>query len=314
MTSNGPDFIELASVSAANLKEVVGAVQGYSKFASVLWIRALGEPTLDGVIIRRWSRRTAAALRSFCARHNCQELLLRIDKHLSRWSARRGGYIVSGADAERVVRELSAQDVIAAMLEPASPYRDLYCLACVTIPEEGKLVVEVVGPGFDTSDVLRSDLLPHERFEVSVPLKRPGVALATGLSPSRTYLITPEQYRRSVDSRLAKIGANLENPAFPREVAAEPRQLRQDALLFLRRARETVLLRHASWYEPIPERYLLRFVSGVVRMLAGLERHAVQLGAITFSGTFITRKRLVYWDFFPADTRKARLLYSVRQS
>jgi hypothetical protein len=79
------------------------------------------------------------------------------------------------------------------------------------------------------------------------------------------------------------------------------------------RAKETVLLRHASRYEPIPERYLLRFVSGVVRMLAGLERHAVQLGAITFSGTFMTRKRLVYWDFFPADTSKARLLYSVQQ-
>jgi hypothetical protein len=310
MTSAAPDFVELASVSAANLEEALGAVQGYSKFASMLWIRALGEPTLDGVIVTRWSQRSARALRRFCARHKCNEFLLRIDKYQSRWSAHRGGYIIPAPRARRIVRRLFSEHLMAAMLEPASPHRDLYCLTCVTVPEEGKIIVEVVGPGFDTSDLARSDLLPHERFEILTPLEGPCTPLPADLSVRRTHLIEESQYQRSVEDRLTKIGARLRNPAFPEEVIEEPGQLREDAVRFLRRIRETVLLRHAREYDPIPRSYLLRFVSGVVRMLGGLETRAVRLGATTFSATFTTRRRLVYWDFFPADIGKAHLLYS----
>ena len=276
-----------------------------------MWIRSLGEPTLDGIIIKRWSRKTANALRTFCARNKRAELLLRIDKHLTRWSSRRGGYIIPAGDAERIVRELSEEDMITAMLEPASPYRDLYCLACVTTPETNKLVVEVVGPGFDTSDLIRSDLLPHERFEISMVLDQPRIALDPGATPRRTYLTEPENYRKSVQERLAKIGARLRNPAFPKAVTAEPGELREDAQRFLHRTRETLLLQHSQTYEPIPQRYLSRFISGVARMLSGLERHSLRFGAVTFSGTFTTRRRLVYWDFFPADTKKGHLLYTL---
>jgi hypothetical protein len=313
MILDDPDFLELTSISAANLDAALTAIHGYLKFASILWIRALGEPTLNGIIIRRWSRRTAGALRTFCARNRRDEFVLRIDKHGSRWSARRGGYLIPAADSERIVQELSREGMIAAMLEPASPYRDLYCLSCITIPEQNKIIVEVLGPGFDTSDLVRSDLLPHERFEVSLPLERPHIALVASISPRRTYIITQKAYRRSFEDRLAKIGGRLRNAAFPREVTAGAEELREDARRFLRRTRETVLLRHCARYEPIPQRYLLRFVSGVMAMLSGLEQQAIRLGAVTFSGTFTTRRRLVYWDFFPADISKAHLLYSPRQ-
>jgi hypothetical protein len=305
-----PDFLRLSSISGTTLEEALSAVRGYLKFASILWIRALGEPTLDGIIIRRWSRETASALRAFCTQYKCGEFVLRIDKHLTRWSARRGGYIVPAGHAQRIVRELSDEGMLTAMLEPASPHRDFYCLACVTIPEENKIVVEVVGPGFDTSDLVRSDLLPHERFEISVPLDPPRIAAAAGVSPIRTYVIPQEHYRRSVEDRLAKIGARLRNPAFPKDVSAQSDNLREDARHFLRMTGETLLLKHSVRYEPIPGEYLRRFVLGVLRMLSGLERHTVRLGTVTFSGTFTTRRRLVYWDFFPADTSKGQLLYS----
>jgi len=202
--------------------------------------------------------------------------------------------------------------MIAAMLEPASPYKDLYCLSCVTTPEQGKIVVEVVGPGFDTSDLLRSDLLPHERFEFPIE-QRPHVAIPAEMTPQRTYIISEATYRRSVDDRLAKIGARLQNAAFPQEVTTRADELREDARRALRRNRATVLLRHAATYDPIPREYLLRFISGVVRILSGLERYSIPLGAVTLSGTFTMRRRLVYWDFFPADLSKAHLLYSSRR-
>jgi hypothetical protein len=310
---NDTDFLELGSLSPANLSRALALLDGHLKFASIVWIRALGEPTFDGIIIRRWSAKTAAALRAFCSRNKRAEVLLRIDKRNTRWSSRRGGYLIPASEVERIVRDLSKEDTITAMLEPASPNRDLYCLSCVTIPEESKIVVEVVGPGFDTSDLVRSDLLPHERFEISIPFDHVRIADCDGSLVKRTYITNLDKYKKSVEDRLTKIGARLRNPAFPKEVAAEPSELREDAGRFLRRNRETLLLKHSLGYEPIPQRYLLRFVSGVVSMLSGLERYGIRLGTVTFSGTFTTRRRLVYWDFFPADTNKARLLYSVRE-
>ena len=305
-----PDFIELSAISEANLDSALGAVRGYLKFASILWIRALGEPTLDGVVIRRWSRRTEAALRRFRARYGCNEFVLRVDKQGTRWSMRRGGYVVAAAAAHRIVRELAGEGMIAAMLEPASPHKDLYCLSCVTIPEQRKVVIEVVGPGFDTSDLVRSDLLPHERFEFPIELAGRHIAMPQETEVKRTHVISDGGYRRSVDDRLAKIGARLRNAAFPQDVTINADELREDARRALRRNRETVLLRHAAKYDPIPHRYLLRFISGVVNILSGLERHSIAIGALTMSGTFTTGRRLVYWDFFPAEIGRARILYS----
>jgi hypothetical protein len=310
MMVNDADFLGLRLVSRANLDQALGLVNGYLKFASILWIRSLGQPTLDGIIIRRWSAKTADAVRAFCAKNGNNELLLRIDKRGTRWSARRGGYIIPAADVEQTVRELSKLDTITAMLEPASPHRDLYCLACVILPEENKSIIEVVGPGFDTSDLVRSDLLPHERFDVSLPFEERQPAAGLRKFVKRTYVIAPDTYKKSVEDRLTKIGARLRNPAFPNEVSGEPDKLREDALRFLHRHREDLLLLHAKRYTPIPESYLLRFIMGVRSMLTGLERHGIRLGTVTFSGTFTTRKRLVYWDFFPADTKKGHLLYS----
>jgi len=312
MIVDDADFLELRLVSPPNLGQALALVNGYLKFSSILWIRALGQPTLEGIIIRRWSTKTAGALRAFCARNRRDELLLRIDKRGTRWSARRGGYIIPAADAARTVREMSKLDTITAMLEPASPHRDLYCLACVTVPEANRIVVEVVGPGFDTSDLVRSDLLPHERFEVSARFDEPKSAAALRRFVRRTYITAPDTYRKSVEDRLAKIGARLRNPAFPNEVAVGPSELREDARRFLHRHRETLLLRHSQRYTPIPQSYLLRFIMGVMSMITGLERRGIRFGTLTFSGTFTTRKRLIYWDFFPADTKEVHLLYSLR--
>ncbi len=301
MKSDDPDFIDLSAISDANLKQALSAIQGYSKFASILWMRALREPTLDGVIVRRWSKRSARALHVFCMRHNCDKFLLRIDKYLSRWTKRRGGYIVPQRGAKNVIQELSREHVMVAMLEPLSPHRNLYSLACLTVPEDDKLVIEVVGPGFDTSDLLRSDLLPHERFEALISRRPSSKAFPADLTVRRTYIIGKKQYLKSVEDRLTKIGARLKNPAFPEDVVEESSKLRANALGFLRKTRQTLLLRHAQGYEPIPRSLLLRFALGVVGMLHALENRGLHFGPMSFSGMFTTRRRLIYWDFFPAD-------------
>src|ERR1035438_2204318 len=244
------EVIDLSAISPSNLPAALGLVNNYVKVASMLWIRALGEPTLDGIVARKWSREVAVALRSLAGVHRRGQVLLRIDKRGKRWSARRGGYLIKVEEAKTVLQELNDEEMIAVFLEPWSPYRDLYCLASVVVAEQKKMIVEIVGPGFDTSDLVRGDLLPHKRFEISVPFESQTTRIPADLR--RTHLVGPREYRRAVRQRLAKIGARLKNPSNPQEVLLhacdDGESLRKDALRYLKRTRQTLLLRHSEAY------------------------------------------------------------------
>ena len=218
--------------------------------------------------------------------------------------------MIPASKARAVIGELNSEGKIAAFLEPVSPYRDRYSLAAVTDGTQVKMTIEVVGPGFDASDLLRSDMVPHERFEVFAPqhLNKREVAFE-----QRTYVIGSEDYKRTVEERLVKIGARLRKPAYPKIILVSPRiqrtRLTQEAMDFLKRTKQTVLLNHSNAYEPIPKRFLERFVTGVGSIIAGLGRYNIHLGSTAFSGTFTTHGRFVFWDFFPANLAKAGMLY-----
>ncbi len=310
MAPFGPP-LELRNISERNLRESVGSMNGYLKFASMIWIRALRQPILDGLLVKRWSIDTGRALKGFCDRHGCDELLLRVDTLNSRWSERRGGYIIPASRARSVTKELNNDGKIAAFLEPVSPYRDRYSLAAITDDTKGKMTVEIVGPGFDASDLQRGDSVPHERFEAFIPEQsRPMQKLAF---EQHTYVIRSEDYKRTVDERLVKIGARLRNPGYPRvmidSAGIQRTRLAKEAIDYLGRTNQAALLNHREEYEPIPTRFVERFVTGVGGILDGLSRYNIRLGSTSFSGTFTARGRFVFWDFFPADLAKAKELY-----
>lgn len=307
MTVDEPAFLEINTISKRNLKDAIAAVHGYVKFTSMLWIRALGQPTPDGIMIKRWSQDAADALSGFCKRQACTELLLRVDAYKRRWSALRGGYLVPIDGVEQLVRRLNRKRIIAALLEPLSPYSDRYCLACVTDPQRRRMTVEIVGPGFDTSDLLRGDTLPHERFELAMMHHEPDLSAG----PEHTYIVNTHDYRRSVEERLVKIGARLRNPSYPNKVLqhADRGRLTEEAIEYLRRTRQMLLLKHLDHYEPIPTVFLARFTKGVNKIIAHLGTYSIYLGPASFSGTFTAHGRFVFWDFFPADKTELTRLY-----
>jgi hypothetical protein len=208
------------------------------------------------------------------------------------------------------MEELASEGKIAAFLEPVSPYRDRYSLAAITDDTQEKMTVEVVGPGFDASDLLRSDSLPHERFEAFVPkfsqLQKP-------VFEQRIHVIGSEDYRRTVEERLVKIGARLRNPAYPKVIIDSGRiqqtRLAKEAMGYLKRTKQAALLNHLEMYDPIPKRFVERFVTGVGNIIDGLRRYNIRLGPTSFAGTFTARGRFVFWDFFPADLAKAKELF-----
>lgn len=208
--------------------------------------------------------------------------------------------------------ELKREGRIAILLEPASPYADQYSLAGVSVPEEQKLIVEVVGPGFDASDILRGDLEAHERWELALESGVGGRAILPR-DANRIHLTTAEKYAESVQGRLAKIGARIKNPAFPDvllRAESDTNKLREAATIFLKVSHQTALLRHANAYIPIPQKHLLSFARYVKTLLLGLGEYGIHLGSSSFAASLLLRRGLIFWDFFPARRQEASsLLY-----
>src|SRR6266567_3693722 len=252
--------ILIASVNTDNLLPALDAVRGCWKATTMLWMHAMGVPVLSGVVVPEWSSQAENAVRNFCRRKRVSKLLLRIDKRGQRWTRRRGGYVLPMSKIRATVNELSREGMITILLEPASPYSNYSALGAVTVPNEGRIVIEAVGPGFDASDILRSDLEPHERFEARLPTLEHGLNALKGRGWKRTYLVDSATYRRSVERRLAKIGARLESPPFPDAVLHSPRADRKElirkATEFLGGSGQKLLLKHRLSYTPIPESHL----------------------------------------------------------
>ena len=128
---------------------------------------ANGFPTLPGFVLRGWTQNTGAAVKLFCEDHCLSELLVRVEKPFQRWVRRRAGYTIPVSKAQSLVDDLTSEGFFTILLEPASPCADLFSLTIVCDVWSGKADIEVVGPGFDASDILRSDIKPHERFEMT---------------------------------------------------------------------------------------------------------------------------------------------------
>ena len=302
-----PLWIE--SATRANLLQVLEPVRGCLKATSMLWMRALGLPVLSGIVVNGWSKDSAAALNRFCKQNDSSSILLRIDKRHDRWTRRRGGYILHKTAVPGVVKELKREGMLALLLEPASPYCDAYSFAAVTVPEESKIVIEVIGAGFDASDILRGDIQPHERWNIGL-----GTNSRREHSPrsfERISLATTEQYTRSVQQRLTKIGARTKNPAFPGaeldKYSAE--ELAEAGTAYLKDTRQTLLLKNASRYTPVPEKHIVAFARSVENLLAGLAGYGIHLGSSSFAASLIPKRGLTFWDFFPARRQEAASLY-----
>jgi hypothetical protein len=309
--------LEIAAVTRTNLISALESVRGCIKTTSMLWMQALGLRVLSGVVLSDWSRSSEKAVRRYARTRHFSSLLLRIDKRHERWTRRRGGYLVSLTEIPATVKELRREGMITVLLEPASPYTDQYGLAAVTAPDQGKLFIEVVGPGFDASDILRNDVMPHERWEADLGLPNPRGKTRPTISCRRIHLVSSEHYRATVERRLAKIGARARNPAFPDTVLGgrtESSLLAKEGIAFLKRMHQTMLLRHSNSYSAIPEKHINSLAQSIHLLLRGLSGYGIHLGPSSFAASIIPRRGLVFWDFFPSRKQEQVSLYPAEKN
>jgi hypothetical protein len=216
------------------------------------------------------------------------------------------------------VSDQAREGFLTFLLEPASQYSDLYSVASVCDLRSGQIDIEVVGPGFDASDILRSDVIPHERFEIFAGTESNSLDEHSDHQITRTFSVDKEAYRESTQRRLAKIGARLRNASFPEkelriaEVPSDRERLVQHAVEYLRRSGKTLLLDHLQEYDPIPLGLLKTFVTQVMRLLQAAKSVRVNWQQLSLAGSFLDTQRLVLWDFFPPGNDETRVLSSMK--
>jgi hypothetical protein len=314
MPQNNSILLETQDVTIENIATHLDCLQGCWKCSSLIWMQANHVSVLPGLILNAWTPESEEAVSRFCRKNNFDELLVRFEKPGQRWTSRRGGYTIPLSEVQRQVEELTSEELITILLEPASPYVDLYSLTSVCDFKTGKVDVEVVGPGFDASDVLRSDAVPHERFELFLGDEINAAEANPSVEAKRTYMVEDRRYRDSVQERLLKIGAKLRKPAFPDEImcaavsAAERESLARSAREFLQATGQTALLDHSEDYEPIPRLLLHQFLRELARIYRRAEAGQFHFGLLSIAASFLPNNRLVMWDFFPSAQVDTKVL------
>ena len=204
----------------------------------------------------------------------------------------RGGFLVPESLLHDVVGFFFRQNRIVAVYEPVDPLLNSYNLNLL-FETPTKVWVEVLGPGFDASDLQRGDLSPHEVFSISL------TANGAVTQIQRIRRVDQPEYEQSKQLRWQKILRKLEQSPTPELAYAIRSDLKLPESLeeHLRTVRSPLL--EAQHYVPAAETLLTNTVSAIVDSgIINLFSSSTGIGfPLNFSTSLIDRgRRQVYWD------------------
>lgn len=291
-----PDFYDLAQ-SPDSLLELLPKFEGFWKIYSNVLLRAFGFPVPKSVVLRNLTPESEKAIRHFCARGGHKHLLVRHDRNPELDNPPRGGYLIAVDNLLRELTPFFAQGRILMLQEPLSPHSDLYSCNASLRKNSPHTSLEIVGPGFDASDLNRGDITPHETLTLSCD-SGADLNLATA---KRLSIVDHFEYQQSLRKRLVKIGRRVTG-AFrvgARVAAGEKseEQLIKSAKSFLRRQRETLLLENAERYTPLGETELSLFANILRELRSYVETEAfLWRDEIIVSMSLTPSNRLILWQ------------------
>jgi phosphohistidine swiveling domain-containing protein len=265
----------------AAARSALEAFPAHRKIRSWMYLLALGLPALSGIVVPDWDERTASAVDTFASELGVEELLVRSDQPFESGTSPRGGLIVPISQIEATCRRFLKEGRTTFLLEPRSPFCDLYSFSVRF--QGSRSEVEIVGPGFDASDLKRGDASPHE----SVTLEKSGESIAV---VSRQ--VDKSGYAQSWVRRLRKVGRMAVGPL----AEVSDRKAEAAAREFLLLRRETLLLDHQTEYVPMPERLLLAAVEAAWAGSQELTASGGQIGGVFSASYMAGTEELVFWD------------------
>jgi phosphohistidine swiveling domain-containing protein len=267
--------------TAAEAKLAATRFASYRKLRSWLLLREANLPTPRGVIISEWGTKTSSDLTRWARGLGIDRLLLRSDRVAEDGAYPRGGFLVSLDDIEMESRWFLEQGRIVFLMEPYSPFDDLYSFSVRL--SDTRAEVEVVGAGFDASDLKRGDESPHERLLLA--------RSRSGLTISHRNVVSPRRYKPSWERRCRKVGRLIAG----RDISLDDAAAGLSAVRRLPVTGETLLLENSDRYTPIPDRLLLPAVS-LYAAAASRSRQLARAGAVV-SASFVGRSAtLIFWD------------------
>jgi len=232
------------------------------------------------------------AAREFLKQCTPQLGLIRHDKNPECPPYPRGGFLTGPISLESVIRYFEGLRRITAIFEPANPLVNGHNMNLL-FESRNDVVVEVVGPGFDASDLQRGDLSPHESWTFDVS--------STGLVQSgrQVYRTSVEAYQQSVKDRIKKIDHKIRNSpdsVIASQVCAEL-GVSPTTTEYLRRVGAPIL--RISKYASIEKYKIVCALEEIVESEV-LTRFRRQTGAeypLLVSASYVNHgAQLVFWD------------------
>lgn len=218
--------------------------------------------------------------------------LLRHDKYPETPPYPRGGVLVPQAVIDAVIGYFFSLGRIVALYEPANPLCNFHNLN-VLFESTSRATVEIVGPGFDASDLQRGDLSPHEVCSVS--LSQQGFPIEVRLEQR----VSDGEYRASVLLRKQKIAAKLTSAPSP-DLALLIRKnlnISEDLEDYLLKVQSPLC--DSSEYSPVPRELLKKTLIRIAESGA-IERfiRATNVGfPLVVSTSLVNRgAKQVFWD------------------
>jgi len=191
-----------------------------------------------------------------------------------------------------VVRYFISLGRIVAVYEPANPLLNGHNLNLL-FEKESEIFVEVVGPGFDASDLQRGDLSPHETW--SVVMSSEGTVSEMKL----IQRVTQVAYRESLRARRQKIKTKLDSsptPELARRIRAEL-DIPDELETYLAKIDSPLL--NSEGYRPVAECVVKDTVRRAIDSdVISVYRQQTGVGfPLVISTSFVDRgTRQIFWD------------------
>lgn len=253
-------------------------LRGYWKLWSACLLEAVSLPTLQGLIVTRAAPALEIELRDFLRGVKADHALLRHDKVEEMPHSPRGGFLVEKGRLRSALDFFFNENRIVALYEPADPLRNGYNIN-VLVESPHTAIVEVMGPGFDASDLQRGDLSPHEVFYASID------SAGEVDNLQLAHSVSAIEYAASTEGRYAKIRRKFE---------AAP------AKLFSVAPTDYVATKlPPDHYQPIARRCIASTIGAIMSSdIISVFRRSTGVGyPLNFCSSFVNPgNRQVYWD------------------
>lgn len=289
-----PDFVPLAQ-SPRELDSLIIALQGYWKTQSIVILKRVGLPTLDGVVVFRPEGMSDAV--KFFEKNGVGEVLLRHDRKPEFPSSPMGGYIVNLSALRSEAQKFFEARRILILLEPYSAFDDSYSVTSLC-KADSMVVLEVVGPGFDASDLQRGHITPHEVLEFDLKMFPPTGTFRIDAAEHRKRLVVETRYRVDVGRRYLKIFRRLvEHGLIANQETVTDVTSIAKAKDYLMRAGYDMLLTHEDSYRPIPEENLVEILQYIMILSKAVRGFVDRSPPFSVSASFLGKEeRLAFWD------------------